>query len=85
MFFKESRTKTDTTVSNKYQIQLKENIFYRKIPEAATVSALWKKASNFIKKRLQFCKIFKNTNFEKHLWTTASENQHLSDKFPEES
>ena len=35
---------------------------------------------NFLKKRLQgcffceYCEIFKNTNFEKHLRTTASEN-----------
>ena len=27
------------------------------------------------------CEIFKNTYFEKHLWTAAPENQHLSDKF----
>ena len=28
----------------------------------------------------EYCKIFKNTYFEKHLWTAASENQGFSDK-----
>ena len=31
----------------------------------------------------EYCEIFKNTYFEKHLRTAASENQHLSDKFTE--
>ena len=31
----------------------------------------------------EYCQIFKNTYFEKNLWTAASENQHLSDKFNE--
>ena len=35
-----------------------------------------RKAYNFIKKKLQYCKIFKNTYLEKYLWTAASENQH---------
>ena len=30
------------------------------------------------------CEFFKNTYFEKHLWTAASENQHFSGKFTEE-
>ena len=29
--------------------------------------------------------VYKNNYFENHLWTAASENQHLSDKFPEGS
>ena len=29
----------------------------------------------------EYCEIFKNTYFEKHLWTAASENQDFSDKF----
>ena len=40
MFLKESGTKTDATVSNKYQIQLKQSICYREDPEAATVGVL---------------------------------------------
>ena len=31
----------------------------------------------------EYCEIFKNTYFEKHLWTAASENQDFSDKFTE--
>ena len=31
----------------------------------------------------EYCEIFKNTYFEKHLWTAASENQGFSDKFTE--
>ena len=31
----------------------------------------------------EYCETFKNTYFEKHLWTTASENQIFSDKFTE--
>ena len=30
------------------------------------------------------CEFFKNTYFEKHLWTAASKNQHFSGKFTEE-
>ena len=40
-----------------------------------------KKTCNFIRKRLRYWKVFKNTYFEKRLWTTASENQHFGDKF----
>ena len=29
--------------------------------------------------------VYKYNYFENHLWTAASENQHLSDKFPEGS
>ena len=32
----------------------------------------------------EYCKIFKNNYFEKHLWTAASQNQNFSDKFTEE-
>ena len=50
--------------------------------EASTVGVLLKKVCNFtIRKRLQYCKVFKNIYFEKHLWAAASENQHLTDKF----
>ena len=48
--------------------ELKKSICCRENPEAATVGN-------------KYCEIFKNTYFEKHLWTTASENQLLSDKF----
>ena len=42
----------------------------------------WKKACNFIiRKSLYYCEVFKNDYYEKHLWTAASENQHVSDKF----
>ena len=33
-----------------------------------------------MRKMLRYCEVFKNTYFEKHLWTAASENQHLSNK-----
>ena len=33
--------------------------------------------------RSEYCEIFKNTYFEKRLWTAASENQGFSDKFTE--
>ena len=33
----------------------------------------------------EYCKMFKNTYFEKHLWTAASKNQDFSDKFTERS
>ena len=32
----------------------------------------------------EYCKIFKNNYFEKHLWTAASQYQDFSDKFTEE-
>ena len=32
----------------------------------------------------EFCEIFRNTYFEKYLWTAASENQDYSNKFTEE-
>ena len=31
----------------------------------------------------EYCKIFKNTYFEKHMWTASSGNQDFSDKFTE--
>ena len=32
----------------------------------------------------EYCKVFKNTYFEKLLWAATSENQDFSDKFTEE-
>ena len=29
----------------------------------------------------EYCETFKNTSFEKHLWTAASKNEHLCNKF----
>ena len=43
---------------------------------------LKKKVCSFIiRTRSQYCEVFKNIYFQKHLWAAASENQHLSDKF----
>ena len=33
--------------------------------------------------QLQYCQVYKNTYFEKHLWAATSENEHVSDKFTE--
>ena len=43
------------------------------------------KRSFIIRKTFQYCEVFKNTYFEKHLWAGASENQCLSDKFTSSS
>ena len=56
-FSKESRTKTSTTVSDKYQIQLKKIFCFRQNPEPATVGDLQKEDCNFIKPILKnICK-----------------------------
>ena len=81
MFSKESGTKTDAAVRKKYQILLQKSTCCPENSEAATVGALQKKTCNFLRKRFQYCEVFKNTYFEKHLGTAASENQFLSDKF----
>ena len=83
MFSKDSRTKTGATVSNEDHIQQGKCICCHKNSEAGTVGVLQRKVCNFIiRKRLHYyCEVFKNTDFEKHLWAAACENQHLSDKF----
>ena len=60
---------------------MQKSIFCLKNSEAAIVGVLWKKASNFVRKRLQYCKVFIKTYFKNYLWTAASKNQRLSDKF----
>ena len=56
-FSKESRTKTSTTVSDKYQIQLKKIFCFSQNPEPATVGDLQKEDCNFIKPSLKnICK-----------------------------
>ena len=49
------------TVSNKYHVQLQERICCSKKSEGAIIGILLKKTCNFIGKRLQYCKVYKNT------------------------
>ena len=82
MFSKESRTKTSATVSNKYHIHAAKMHLKPQKFRSSHRSCSVKKVCNFIiRKRLQYCEVFKNTYFEKHLWAAASENQHLNHKF----
>ena len=54
-------SKTGTTVSNKYYVQLQKSIYCSEKSEGATIGILLKKTCNFIRKRLQYCKVYKNT------------------------
>ena len=76
-------SKIGATVNNKYHVQLQKIICRNEKSEAATIGILLKKTCNFIRRRFQYSEVYKNTCFENHLWTAASENEHLSDKFPE--
>ena len=60
------------SAAKKYLLPQKIRSTYRRKP-----------CSFIIRNRLQHCKVFKNTYFEKIVGTatSASENQHLSDKF----
>ena len=83
MFSKESGTKTGATVSNIDHIQQEKCICCHKNSEPGAVVVLKKKVCYIIiRKRLHYYyQDFKNAYFEKHLWVTTCENQHLSDKF----
>ena len=54
-------SKIGATVSNKYHVQLQKIICCNEKSEAATIGILLKKTCNFIRKRLQYCKVYKNT------------------------
>ena len=54
-------SKTGATVSNKYHVQLQKSIYCSERSEGATIGTLLKKTCNFIRKRLQYCKVYKNT------------------------
>ena len=54
-------SKIGVTVSNKYHVQLQERICCSKKSEGAIIGILLKKTCNFIGKRLQYCKVYKNT------------------------
>ena len=49
------------TVSNKYHVQLQKSIYCSEKSEGATICILFKKTCNFIRKRLQYCEVYKNT------------------------
>ena len=93
MFSKEFGAKAGATVSNKYEIQLgKKSTCCRENPEAASRCPLDMSSRCSLKEGLQgpaqvffceCCEIFKNTYFEKHLRTAASQNQHFRGKFTE--
>ena len=53
-------SKIGATVSNKYHVQLQKSICCNKKSEAATIGILLKKTCNFIRKRLQYCEVYKN-------------------------
>ena len=68
MFSKEFGTKTGATASIKYPIQLKKSILCQENLETATVDVLYKETCNFIRKRLQYCEVFKNTYKNIYEW-----------------
>ena len=49
------------TVSNKYHVQLQKSICCNKKSKGATIGILLKKTCNFIRKRLQYYEVAKNT------------------------
>ena len=54
-------SKIGATVSNKYHVQLQKSICCREKSEGASIGILLKKTCNFIRKRLQYCEVYKNT------------------------
>ena len=54
-------SKIGATVSSKYHVQLQKGIYCREKSERATICILLKKTCNFIRKRLQYCEVYKNT------------------------
>ena len=53
-------SKIGATVSIKYHIQLQKSIYCSEKSEGATIGILLKKTCNFIRKRLQYCEVYKN-------------------------
>ena len=54
-------SKIGAAVRNKYHVQLQKRIYCSKKSEGATIGILLKKTCNFIRKRLQYCEVYKNT------------------------
>ena len=54
-------SKIGATVSNKYHVQLQKSIYCSEKSEGATIGILLKKTCNFIRKRLQYYEVYKNT------------------------
>ena len=54
-------SKIGATVSNKHHVQLQKSIYCSEKSEGATIGILLKKTCNFIRKRLQYCEVYKNT------------------------
>ena len=44
----------------KYHVQLQKSIYCSEKSEGATIDILLKRTCNFIRKRLQYCKVFRN-------------------------
>ena len=84
MFSKEFGAKAGATVRNRYQIQLKKRYLLPQKSRSRHRRCSLKEYLQGPGQVLSCCsEIFKNTNFEKHLGTAASENQHSSGKFSE--
>ena len=66
---------------------LKFHNIYRKTPVMESllnkVAGLYQKQTAAMVFSCKYCEIFKNSYFEKHLWTATSEKQDFSDKFIE--
>ena len=54
-------SKIGATVSNKYHVQLEKSIYFCEMSGGATIGILLTKTCNFIRKRLQYCEVYKNT------------------------
>ena len=54
-------SKIGVPVSSKYHVQLQKGIYCSEKSVGATIGILLKKTCNFIRKRLQYCKVYKNT------------------------
>ena len=54
-------SKIGATVSNKYHVQLQKSIYCDKKSKGATIGILLKKTCDFIRKRLQYCEVYKNS------------------------
>ena len=54
-------SKIGATVSNKYHVQLQKSIYCSEKFEGATIGILLKRTCNFIRKRFQYCEVYKNT------------------------
>ena len=85
VFSKKFGGKPSATVSKKHQIQLKKKYLLpqkskRSHHRCSLKECLQGPAQVF---SCDYCEIFKNTYFEKRLWTAVSKNQHLRDKFTE--